>query len=167
MTLTVQVPVTDRPRPPAGEQLSEWGARLDQAVKAIGELPPEQRAVAQDFALALDAVSKAALTTIVRRLRADDRGKELLYELVDDPGVRLLLGMHGIIRLPDPEQAERVRAGIGEDGSAVSSSHSTGDGSNAGGRTFVSLESMFRGPQPQQAHACGCGGGGACGCGGH
>lgn len=140
------------------EQLTEWGARLDQAVAGIQDLPDEQRAVAQEFALSLDSLSRAALTTIVRTLKGDPRGKELLFELVDDPTVRFLLGMHGIIRLPDPEQAGRVRDGIGEDGS--SASHATP-------KAFFSLESMLRGPQ--QGHACGCGGhdsadGAAAGC---
>ncbi len=149
------------------DALSAFGARLDQAVAQIQELPPEPRAVAENFALALDALSKAGLTTIVKRLKADPRGKELLFELVDDPTVRLLLGMHGIIRLPDPAQAERVAKGIGEDGSAAPASP---HGGTSGGRAFVSLESMFRGPQT--GHACGCGAadGGAesaCACGGH
>lgn len=141
--------------------LSEWGARLDQAVAAIHELPGESRAAAEAFALALDSLSRTALTEIVRRLRADPRGKELLFELVDDPAVRMLLGMHGIIRLPDPEQAERVRLGLGADGEAANT---------PAPRAFISLEAMLRGPA-QAADACGCGGpaaaADACGCGGH
>lgn len=152
------------PEAPSGDELSAFGARLDRAVREIRELPDEPRAAAENFALALDALSKAGLTTIVRRLKADDRGRALLFELVDDPTVRLLLGMHGIIRLPDPVQAERVANGIGEDGSSAPAvQHGT-----SGGRAFVSLESMFRGPQT--GHACGCGGesdGAACACGGH
>lgn len=158
MTLTTESPVQEAI---ASEQISEWGARLDQAIANIQELPPEQRAIAQDFALALDALSKSALTTIVRTLRGDERGKELLFELVDDPTVRLLLGMHGIIRLPDPEQADRVSRGIGEDGSRAPSPH------GSGAKAFVSLEAMFRGPQSAEAHACGCGGGDDCSCGAH
>ncbi len=158
-----------RDEAPAADQLTEFGARLDQAVAQIQELPPEQRAAAENFALALDGLSKAGLTTIVRALKADPRGKEILFELVDDPTVRMLLGMHGIIRLPDPEQAARVAAGIGEDGSAAPAS---AHGSKApSGKAFVSLEAMFRGPDLQAAgHACGCGGDhgdAGCSCGAH
>lgn len=144
----------------SAEQLTVWGARLDQAVEAIQRLDPESRAVAEEFALSLDALSRTALTTIVRRLKEDERGKELLFELVDDPGVRFLLGMHGIIRMPDPEQAEQVRSGAGADGVAPGKAH--------GGKSqtaFISLQSLLRGPEKQ--HACGCDGGNGCVCGGH
>lgn len=143
------------------EQLTVWGARLDQAVADIQRLDPEARAAAEEFALALDTLSRTALTEIVRTLKADPRGKELLFELVDDPSVRFLLGMHGIIRMPDPEQAERVKAGIGEDGSGAPSSKGKSEG-----KAFVSLASLFKGPQ-NEGHACGCSGGGECVCGSH
>lgn len=145
---------TAEPGSATTEPLTEWGARLDQAVAGIQQLDAESRAVAEEFALSLDQVTRTALTAIVRRLRDDPRGKELLFELVDDPAVRLVLGMHGIIRLPDPEQLER-----------------SGTAPSTGGRTFISLSSMLRGPQT--ADACGCGdpaggaGADACGCGGH
>lgn len=143
------------PATPPQEKLTEWGARLDQAVAGIQQLPGEQRAAAEEFALAIDSLSRAGLTTIVRALKADPRGKEILFDLVDDPTVRFLLGMHGIIRLPDPAQAERVQNGVGEDGSVAAP---------PAPRAFFSLESMFRGPQT--GHACGCGGAedGAAGC---
>lgn len=163
MTVTVDGPVGVET---AHERLTAWGARLDQAVAGIQELPGEQRAIAENFALALDSLSREALTTIVRTLKADPRGKELLFELVDDETVRFLLGMHGIIRLPDPEQAERVRDGVGEDGSVAAPPQK---------RAFFSLESMLRGPR-EAGGSCGCGGAAAdpngdpqaaCGCGGH
>ncbi|UQE76473.1 hypothetical protein MYK68_07865 [Gordonia sp. PP30] len=137
-----------------GDQLTEWGARLDQAIANIAELPDEQRAVAQDFALALDALSRSALTTMVRRLRADERGKELLFELVDDPSVRFLLGMHGIIRLPDPAQSA----------SATATPPTADPAAPTTAGTFFSLESLLR-PRQSAGHACGCSGGGSCACG--
>ncbi|MHB1172360.1 MAG: hypothetical protein ACYCZY_07655 [Lacisediminihabitans sp.] len=146
------------------EQLTAWGARLDNAVRGIQELSPEDQIVAEEFALALDAVSRQALTTMVRRLRADERGTELLFELVDDPAVRLLLGMHGIIRLPDPEQAERASAGLGADGAPAGAA-------GRAVRTFISLDAMLRGPSASTGGACGTGqsacGPESCGCGGH
>lgn len=153
--------MTETPTFDSTEQLTVWGARLDQAVADIQMLDPEARAIAEEFALALDTLSRTALTTIVKKLKSDEHGKELLFELVDDPSVRFLLGMHGIIRMPDPEQAERVKAGKGEDGSGAPHSHGKSEG-----KAFISLASMLKGPQ-NEGHACGCSGGGECACGSH
>ena len=49
-----------------------------------------------------EAIETFDTSAIVKRLKDDPRGKELLFELVDDPGVRALLAMHGIIRQPPP-----------------------------------------------------------------
>lgn len=143
------------------DQLTAWGARLDQAIADIQRLDPEARATAEEFALAMDSLSRQALTTIVKKLKSDPRGKELLFELVDEPDVRFLLGMHGIIRMPDPDQADRVQQGIGEDGSVAQHSH----GGSTESKAFFSLSSLLRGPQT--GHACGCSGDDACVCGGH
>lgn len=139
--------VTDPPQTAAADALTAGAARLDAAVAAIRGLDLDAQAVAQEFALALDALSRSALTTMVRRLKADPRGTELLYDLVDDPEVRLVLGMYGIIRLPDPEQADRASTGAGADGSAPEPARAP--------RAFISLDAMFRGPSPVEAHACG------------
>lgn len=133
------------------DRLTAWGSRLDQAVNNIQQLEPEARATAEEFALAMDSLSREALTTMVKKLKADPRGKELLFELVDEPEVRFLLGLHGIIRLPDPEQAERVQQGIGEDGSIVKNPHV---GGSAESKVFFSLSSLLQGSQA--GHSCDC-----------
>lgn len=142
---------------PEAATLETTASRLDAAVAAISRLDPDSRAVAEEFALALDALSKEALTTIVRALREDPRGKELLFDLVDDPAVRMLLGMHGIIRMPDP----------------AATAEATAPAPTASARpvAFVSLESLLRGPSAAPTGACGTGasacGPEGCGCGGH
>lgn len=139
------------------ETLETTAARLDAAVAAISRLDPDSRAVAEEFALALDALSKEGLTTIVRTLREDPRGKELLFDLVDDPAVRMLLGMHGIIRMPDPAATAEATAPVPT--------------ASARPVAFVSLESLLRGPSAASTGACGTGasacGPEGCGCGGH
>jgi len=65
------------------------------------------------LARAVDAAHRAGLVTIVRRLRADDAGRALLFELVDDPLIRMLFSLHGIIRTDAP-------AGVGAAGEHVS-----------------------------------------------
>jgi hypothetical protein len=161
MTITTEAPIISSDDIAETDKLTEFAARLDNAVAGIRDLDPVSHEVAQEFALALDSLSRAALTTIVRRLKADERGAELLFELVDDPAVRMLFGMYGIIRLPDPEQAERASAGTGADGAHAAPAKSA--------RAFISLDSMLRGPASQQDHSCGTGGCGpdSCVCGEH
>lgn len=165
MTITENTATTVPDAEAASPDLAATAARLDAAVAGIRELDPLSHAVAQEFALALDALSRSALTTMVRRLRADERGSELLFELVDDAEVRMLLGMYGIIRLPDPTQAEKASSGVGADGSMPAPASAP--------RAFISLDAMLRGPSPVDAaaHSCGTGasacGPESCSCGGH
>jgi hypothetical protein len=84
--------------------------RLDEAVAAIEKLDPATRRIVAEYTLALDQLTTAALTTMVVNLRADPQGKKLLFDLLDDPSVRLVLGLHGIIKLPDPAAVPKTAA---------------------------------------------------------
>ena len=76
------------------------------------DLDPEARAVAEELKAAVEAIHRAGLVTIVRRMRADDAARAALFELVDDPTVHLLLSLHGIVR-PDPvTHANQVLASV-------------------------------------------------------
>jgi Fe-S cluster biogenesis protein NfuA/nitrite reductase/ring-hydroxylating ferredoxin subunit len=79
----------------------ELAGRVDAAVAALDDLDPAARAVAEELKDAVEAIHRAGLVTIVQAMRADDDARAVLFELVDDPAVRLLLSLHGIIR-PDP-----------------------------------------------------------------
>jgi Fe-S cluster biogenesis protein NfuA/nitrite reductase/ring-hydroxylating ferredoxin subunit len=83
---------------PTFEDLAE---RVDDAVAALDDLDPAARKVAAELQDAVEAIHKAGLTAIVRRLRAEDATRAALFELVDEPVVHLLLSLHGIVR-PDP-----------------------------------------------------------------
>ncbi len=101
----------------SGKPLEELGIEeiagaLDVATKQIAGLEPNSRRVITDSLEALNALHKAGLTTIVRRLKDDPQGKELLFELVDDPGVRMILSMHGIIRPDITTMARQVLDGV-------------------------------------------------------
>lgn len=96
----------DRPTAPPGEAapagaLDALAARLDATAEAVAALDDASRRVADEALAARDEAHRGVLTTIVRRLKDDPRGKELLFELVDDAEVRMVLMMHGILR-PDP-----------------------------------------------------------------
>lgn len=91
---------------PAGSSQAEPGfeelaKRVDDAVAAVRELDPSSRAIAEELKAAIEAIHRAGLVTIVRRLRADDATRAALFELVDDPVVHLLFALHEIVR-PDP-----------------------------------------------------------------
>lgn len=77
---------------------------VDQAAEAVAALP---EGAAKDAAVelkdAVEAVHKAGLVTIVQKLKGDEAGKRLLFELVDDPVVRMLFALHKIIRTSPPD----------------------------------------------------------------
>lgn len=79
----------------------ELARRVDDAVSALENLDPQARKVAEELQAAIEAVHKAGLVTIVRRLREDEAARPVLFGLVDDPVVHTLLTLHGIVR-PDP-----------------------------------------------------------------
>ena len=78
----------------------ELAGKVDDAIAAVEQLEPAARAAALELKGAIEAFHRPALVAIVRRLREDSRGKELLFELADDPAVRAVLALQGIIRPP-------------------------------------------------------------------
>ncbi len=85
----------------SGPTLEDLAKRVDDAVAALDGLDPAARAAAEELQGAIEAVHRAGLVTIVRRLREDESTRPVLFDLVDDPVVHLLLSLHGIVR-PDP-----------------------------------------------------------------
>ncbi|MCX7859863.1 MAG: NifU family protein [Chloroflexus sp.] len=96
---------------PTAEELEQAAARVDAAVAAIAKLEPAAQTAATELKQAIEAFHKLALTTMVRRLKQDSRGKELLLELVEDPAVYALFVMHGIVRADPLTRARRVLDG--------------------------------------------------------
>lgn len=97
---------------PTGPDITELAARVDEAARRVAELDEPARRAAEELRQAVEAVHRAGLVTIVRRMRADEHARELLFALVDEPEVRMLLMLHGIIR-PDPAtETARVLAGL-------------------------------------------------------
>jgi hypothetical protein len=86
---------------------------VDEAAAAVAQLDEVPREVAGELRAAIEAAHKAGLVTIVRRLRGDDAGRALLFELVDDPLIRMLFSLHGIIRTDTPSGVGGCGAGSG------------------------------------------------------
>lgn len=91
----VAEPPTNGSDRPSVEALAQ---AVDVAVAKVQALDDAARGPAEELARAIEAAHRAGLVAIVRRLRDDPAGKALLFELVDDPSVRFLLSLHGIIR---------------------------------------------------------------------
>jgi nitrite reductase/ring-hydroxylating ferredoxin subunit len=88
---------------PAAADVAEFerlAAAVDEARAELARLDRGDRALADAALAAIEAFHRPALVAIVRRLRDDPRGKELLFELVDDPHVRAVLALHGVIKPP-------------------------------------------------------------------
>jgi Fe-S cluster biogenesis protein NfuA/nitrite reductase/ring-hydroxylating ferredoxin subunit len=82
-------------------------AAVDDARRAVQSLDADGAEAGLALQNAIEAFHRPALVHIVRTLRDDPRGKELLFELVDDPSVHAVLGLHHIIR-PDPMTRART-----------------------------------------------------------
>ena len=78
--------------------LDSIAQRVDQAIADAQKLEGEARAKAMALKSAIEAFHKVGLTEIVKKLKADPRGKELLLELAQVPAVYALFSMHGLIR---------------------------------------------------------------------
>ncbi len=99
---------TSQPQTATEPSFEELAKRVDDAARRVAELEGPAKEAAEELKRAVEAIHRAGLITIVRRMRQDERARELLFELVDEPVVRMLLSLHGIIR-PDPmTEATRV-----------------------------------------------------------
>lgn len=121
-------PPASAPAADEGPDLEALAAKLDEVQATLAELDPLPRRLVGEHVEAIDELHRAALTKIVRALREDPRGKEILFELVEEPVVHMVLAMHGIVRTADPTaQAERtlasLRPGIESHGGDVQLSH--------------------------------------------
>ena len=91
---------------------AERARRLDAARRRAAALPEGPREVAGELAEALDEHLAAVLRTIVMQLRADERGRELLYDLVDDAEIHAALVKAGLVRQSVAMRAMQVLEGV-------------------------------------------------------
>jgi Fe-S cluster biogenesis protein NfuA/nitrite reductase/ring-hydroxylating ferredoxin subunit len=87
-------------------EFEKLAKKVDAAATEVRKLSQEDRAKALALQSAIEEFHKYGLTKIVKHLKADPRGKELLFELIDEPSVYALFAMHGIVR---PDITTRVR----------------------------------------------------------
>jgi len=86
--------------------LQDLANRVDKAIEAVRDLSGDAREKALAMKAAIEEFHKSGLTRVIQLLKADPRGKELLFSMIDEPDIYAMLSMHGLIR---PDLATRVR----------------------------------------------------------
>lgn len=90
------------------ENLEKLAEKVDIALREVRKLDAQAQKQALALKTAIEEFHKVGITQIVKKLKGDPRGKELLFELVDDPTVYALFAMHGIVRADVTTRANRV-----------------------------------------------------------
>ncbi len=109
MTMTAEPTATG---PATAPTFADRARRIDTASQAVERLDDEPRHAARELEQAIEDFHGGVLKTVVARLRADDRGRELLYELVDDPEVYTALAKAGIVKPSLAMRAVQVLEGV-------------------------------------------------------
>lgn len=94
------------------EDFERLAGDVDRALDAARSLDEASAGTAMGLKDAIEAFHRPALVHIVRGLREDPRGRELLFELVDDPGVRAVFALHGIIRADPMTRARQALVSV-------------------------------------------------------
>lgn len=90
------------------DPLETLAQRVDRAMAEVRTLDDDARGKATELKQAVEAFHKAGLTMIIQRLKADPRGKELLFELVDEPLIYALFAMHELVHADPVTRVARV-----------------------------------------------------------
>lgn len=110
MTITEPATITTSATP--APTFEARAARIDAAQRAVARLDEVPRAAADELVAAVEAHHAAVLLSLVTRLRADDRGRELLYDAVDEPEVYAALVKAGIVKPSLAMRAVQVLDGV-------------------------------------------------------
>lgn len=97
---------------PALSEFERLARAVDDASAAVEGLDDDAQRAARDLQAAIEGFHKPALVKIVQTLRDDPRGKALLFELVDDPGVRSIFALHGIIKADPMTRANQALVSV-------------------------------------------------------
>ena len=90
------------------DDLEQMAERVDKAIAEVQSLEPDVRAKAMALKSAIEEFHKAGLTHMVKTLKNDPNGKQLLFEMVDEPTVYALFAMHGLVRADLKTQVSRA-----------------------------------------------------------
>jgi Fe-S cluster biogenesis protein NfuA/nitrite reductase/ring-hydroxylating ferredoxin subunit len=100
--------VTDATLLSSNADLQQLAEKVDHAIAEVRTLDDASQVKAMAMKSAIEEFHKLGLRRIVQTLKSDPRGKELLFELVEDPGVYALLSMHSLVRADLRTRVARV-----------------------------------------------------------
>jgi Fe-S cluster biogenesis protein NfuA len=86
--------------------------RIAAAQRAVERLETDARDVAIELLAAVEDLHASVLRTLVGRLRDDEHGRDLLYDVVDDPEVYASLVKAGVVRPSLAMRAVQVLDGV-------------------------------------------------------
>lgn len=95
------------------ETFEDLASRVDKIwgdVQRLTDEDAKMKAVALKDAV--EAFNKLGLTRIVQKLKSDEAGKRLLFELVDDPAVYALFALHNIVKADLSPKIIQVLEGV-------------------------------------------------------
>lgn len=90
------------------ESFETLAQKVDEAIAEVRALDDKPQNSAMNMKRAIEEFHKFGLIKLVQHLKADERGKELLFELIDEPSIYAIFAMHGIVRADVPTRVERV-----------------------------------------------------------
>lgn len=89
----------------AAQQADDVPQSFDELAQRVDELRDrvshQEVAVAELLNETIDAITafnRVGLVTLIRKMRADPRGQDILFAAVDEPEVMALLASHGLVR---------------------------------------------------------------------
>lgn len=82
----------------APESFEELAQQIDGLRDRIHHQDPEVAALLDETVEAITAFNRIGLMTLIRMLRADPRGQDILFAAVDEPEVMALLVSHGLVK---------------------------------------------------------------------
>ncbi len=115
MTITDTTPADtalEASAPAKADTFEGRAARIARAQRAVDALDPVARDAALELVAAIEDHQRAVLGTLTRQLRSSDAGRDILYEVVDDPEVYAALVRAGIARPTLAMRAVQVLDGI-------------------------------------------------------
>ena len=107
--MTSQASASDPQSPStSSDDLEHLARQVVGAIAEVQSLAPDVRAKAMALKSTIEAFHKVGLTHMVRKLKEDPAGKQLLFELLDEPAVYALFTMHGLVRADPRTRVTRV-----------------------------------------------------------
>ncbi|MEM9666847.1 MAG: NifU family protein [Bacteroidota bacterium] len=108
----VSPPAVAAPEAPRDSMFEKLSTEVDAAIEQCRALDDDGRAGSLRLKKALEGYHKHVLAQIIRRLKTDTRGRELLYDLVDDEAVYGALRLHGLLKVDINQRVANVVEGI-------------------------------------------------------